>query len=287
MPVHIESDRGADWVGENVQTNWQSLGINAVIDPPYYPNLKGKVERWFRFLDSNCLRKLPGHYDAVGRTKEAARKHINELLTLEQLREEITKWIVNVYHQKIHGETGRKPIELWEETVHYRPVENEDDLNILLLKYDMERTVLNCGVRMSLFGERHRYWSPDFERLWNRRVKIRYNPEDTESVLLYCAATGEFLCEAWDMRAANPKYTYEDVKKARREEKRYLRGIQVRSKEYFKDVLANDRVVEQQKEWKEAREVAAELPVPETLETEDPEVEDFISSFRQRDWGNQ
>lgn len=287
LPVQIESDQGADWIGENVQTNWQSLGINAVIDPPRYPNLKGKVERWFRFLDSNCLRKLPGHYDAIGGTEGAAWKHVYELLTLEQLREEITKWIVNVYHRKVHGETGRKPIELWEETVHYRPVENEDDLNILLLKYDKERTVLNCGVRMSLFGERHRYWAPQFDGLWHRKVRVRYNPEDTESVLLYCAATGEFLCEAWDMRAENPKYTYEDVKKARWEEKRYLRGIQIRTKEYFKDVLANDRVVEQQKEWKEAREIAAALPVPETLETEGSEVEDLISLFRQRDRGNQ
>ena len=287
LPVQIESDQGADWIGENVQTNWQSLGINAVIDPPRYPNLKGKVERWFRFLDSNCLRKLPGHYDAIGGTEGAAWNHVNELLTLEQLREEITKWIVNVYHRKIHGDTGRKPIELWEETVHLRPVENEDDLNILLLKYDKERTILNSGIRMTLSDKRHRYWTPDFDELWRRRVKIRYNPEDTESVLLYCAATGEFLCEAWDMRAENPKYTYEDVKKARWEEKRYLRGIQIRTKEYFKDVLANDRVVEQQKEWVEAREIAAELPVPETLETESSEVDDLISLFRQRDRGNQ
>lgn len=292
-PFFIETDQGKEYRSQSVQTSWLSLGINAVADPPYYPNLKGKIERWFQHLDTNCLRKLPGHHDAIGCTQGAAQKKVHELLTLKQLREEITYWIVNEYHQKEHGETDRKPIELWEETVKYRPVKNEEDLNILLLKYDRERTILNCGIRLVINEEKHRYWAPEFDRLGKRRVRIRYNPEDTDSILLYCAESGEFLCEAWDSRAQEPKYSYQDVKLARFQEKQYLRGIQVRNKEYYRNVLSNDRLVEQEKEWEAAREAVKEMPfasanasantaLTDINETTDQSVQDLVKAMRQR-----
>ena len=196
IPFNAESDQGPNWISKSAQNMLQAVGINAVIDAPHYPNLKGKVERFFQHLDSNCLRKLPGHFDAIGSTEGAAQKHVHEFLTLEQLRNEIFHWIANVYHHKVHSATGRKPIELWQETVRFRPVENEDDLNILLLKDDTERTILNLGLRYTINQEKHTYWSPSFEQLNKRRVRLRYNPESTESVYLYCASTGEFLCEA-------------------------------------------------------------------------------------------
>jgi putative transposase len=282
-PFGIESDCGGDWISDAVQTYWQSLGITPFIDHPYYPNSKGKVERWFRTLDSNCLRKLSGHFDSIGRTEGAAKKHVHKLLTLEHLRAEITNWVVNIYHQKVHSETGRKPIELWEETVRYRPVK-EDDLNIFLLKYDLERTILNVGIRLTLDDEKHRYWSPEFEGLAKRRVSIRYNPEDMESILLYCASSGEFLCEAWDMRSENPKYSYIDIKNTRNSEKRHLQGIQVRTKEYHRNVLANDRVVEQEKEWVTAKEQVKKLPKTTEIESNNTNaVDDLINSFRRND----
>lgn len=290
IPIAIESDRGADYLSEAVQTSWQSLGINRVIDPPYYPNPKGSIERWFEYLDSNCLRKLPGHYASIGCTQGAAQKRVHELLTLPQLRDEITHWVFNVYHSNIHGETGRKPIELWEETVQYNPVEDEEELNILLLKYDRERVILNSGIRL-IFGEktntqRHKYWSPQFDRLAKRKVKIRYNPEDSESILVYCAATGEFLCEAWDLRGENPKYTHLDVKAARRAEQKYLNSLRTRLIAYHKNVAVNDRIVEQEKEWIPARAAAALMPVPEKIRTAAEAANDdaleMAERFRQR-----
>lgn len=284
IPFQTESDQGSNWISKATQTMLSAVGINAVIDAPYYPNLKGKVERFFQHLDSNCLRKLPGHHDAIGKTEGAAQKHIHELLTLKQLREEITKWIVDVYHNKIHSETGRRPLELWQESVHFRPVENVEDLNILLLKHDVERSISNLGVRLVINNEKHTYWSPALENLKRRRVSIRYNPEDTESVFLYCASTNELLCEAWDLRGENPHYNYVDIKNTRKAMRHYMRGLKERSNQYFIDVMENDRVVEQQKEWDESRTLAEELNpeiAEESIETE--ELTNIIEMFRRND----
>lgn len=283
IPFNAESDRGANWISKSAQNMLQAVGINAVIDAPYYPNLKGKVERFFQHLDSNCLRKLPGHFAAIGSTEGAAQKHVHELLTLEQLKDEIFHWITNVYHQKVHSATGRKPLELWQETVRFRAVENEDDLNILLLKDDTERTIQNLGLRFAINQEKHTYWSPSFEQLNKRRVRLRYNPESTESVYLYCASTGEFLCEAWDLRAENPKYTYQDIKLSRHSEKQNMRSMHSRLKTYYKDVSENDRVSEQQKEWAESRELAEQLPEPEVNNEAEDEINDLVELLRRRD----
>lgn len=258
LPANTESDRGADWISNDMRLKLSALGINAIVDPPNHPNSKGKVERWFGHLNSSCLAKLPGNKNHVGRSLQAAQKAVLELPTFETVKREIEIWTAS-YNQKIHGETNRKPLEFWQETVRLREPESEDQLNILLLKYDLTRTILNCGVRVVIGKEKHRYWSPAFDQLIKRRVHLRYNPEDTESVWFHCADTNKFLCEAWDMRAAQPRYGLADIKVARKQEVLRLRGLVERTRNYMKTVTPDDRLAETEKHWQAVRETAAEL----------------------------
>jgi transposase InsO family protein len=114
LPSVLQPDRGKTFLAHAVASSLACLGVALDPDPPYYPNRKGKIERWFLTLDRGCLRILPGHMDAIGRTREAAEKHVHLLLTIPQLRKEIERWIVSDYHQQTHTETKRKPAELWE-----------------------------------------------------------------------------------------------------------------------------------------------------------------------------
>ncbi len=281
LPFHIEMDQGADWISQAVRMSLLSLGIQLIIDWAHYPNLKGKIERFFRFVNTSLLVTLPGHHGDVGTSEGAARKRVHEFLTLEQLREEIDRWRV-WYHNRIHETTARKPIEMWEETVRFRYPDSEDDLNILLMKYDKQRTILNCGIKLIIDEIKHLYWSPAFDRNARRRVRIRYNPEDMASVLVYCAENGEFICEAWDTRTETSPYTLIDVKNARRQELRRLTGIAQRSKEYYKNVLGKDRLAEQRKDWEEARRIAVQLPehAPEEKEA-DEKFKNALETIRQ------
>jgi putative transposase len=261
-------------------------------DPPYYPNRKGKIERWFLSLDRGCLRILPGHMDAIGRTREAAEKHVHLLLTIPQLRKEIERWIVADYHQRTHSETGRKPAELWEETVRLRLPESEDALHLLLLKSDKERTVYNTGIEFKFRGsdERtgHRYWAPDLIYHVGERVTLRYNPEDRESILVYSAATKEYICEAWLMGEEESRYTVEDVKQARNE---FRRGLQERLKDYVNEIEREDRKRAQEAEWDEARCVADERedPVsgaPDVTDTDNLLLDSLLDQFHHQDDGS-
>jgi putative transposase len=257
MPFILQPDRGKTFLAHAVVSSLAYMGVALDPDPPYYPNRKGKMERWFLTLDRGCLRILPGHMDAIGRTHEAAENHVDVLLTIPQLRKEIERWVVTDYHQQTHSETGRKPAELWEETVRLHIPESEDALHLMLLKSDRERTVYNTGINFR-FGdsdveEKRIYWAPELIYHIGERVRLRYNPEDRESILVYSSATNTYICEAWLMGEEDSRYTIEDVKRTRNE---FRRGLQERMKDYREEIEVEDRKRAQTAEWSGARLVA-------------------------------
>jgi putative transposase len=289
IPTRFESDRGSDFLSYAITATLVDLHCHPEPDPPRHPDSKGKIELMFRTIDSGCLRILPGHMDAVGVTEEAALKRVHEFYTLRQLDKEIARWIDKDYHRREHSETGREPLKFWESTKRLRLPASEDDLNLLILKYDKVCTVLNTGIKFMLDGVKHKFWSPELAYHWKRKVCLRYNPEDMDSVLVYCAATGEFLCEAFDMKAENPRYTIVDIKQTRSE---FRRGLIQRTKEYMREVYENDRKQAERIEREEARraeEAQASKEsdfVTETLdEDKSAEIQRLMEEFKRQDGG--
>lgn len=250
-PLIIKTDRGKDLICPDVRTSLRFLEIEPEPNPAHYPNANGKIERFHRTINEGCLKRLPGHMSKIGTTIEAAEKHISELLTIPQIREEIERWIVDEYHQTTHSETRRKPVELWEETVRYRSVDqNEDSLNLMLLRDRVTRKVRNTGIDFTLDGIRHTYWSPDCVHYWRSKVRLSHWPDDMESVLVYAADTGEFLFEAWDLRSDDPRYTIADIKKSRSE---YRHSLMQRLKQHVEDIETDDRPFKVQAIYAEIR----------------------------------
>lgn len=284
IPFIFQSDRGKDFLSKSVGAVLTKLKVIFDPDDPYYPNLKGKVERFFETLDIGLLRGLPGHTLSIGTTEGAAQKRIHELLTLQQLDKEIEKWIIEEYHQTIHSETNRKPAELWEETVHLRLPENEEDLNLLLLKEDIERTIINIGIKLKYKEQNHVYWSPELVYYFGQKVRLAYNPEDLESVLVYCADTGKRLCEAFDMNSPNSPYTIDDIKTAK---KQVRQGLAERIKGYREEIKVEDRRDTRKKEWQEARKKVSEEAVKSETKsevmTDDKEIMLLLEKLKKRD----
>lgn len=285
IPHIWQSDRGSNYMAHSIVATLKRLKTVLDPDPPNYPNSKGKIERFYLTLDTGCLSLLPGHHLDVGVTRGAALKRVHEFLTLQQLDAEIERWIVEDYHQRVHSETNRKPAELWEETVRLGMPASEADLDLLLLKDDIVRTVRNIGIDLTLGGIRRTFWSPDLLFHFRQRVRLAYNPEDLESVLVYCATTGEKICEAFDMRAETPRYTVEDIKVTRSQ---FRRGVVERMKDYQAEIKLQDRRALQVAEWGEIREnittEAAEI-LPDIFQdnNSDAGVIQLMQEFRSRD----
>jgi hypothetical protein len=245
--------------------------------------MKGKVERVFKTIESGCLSILPGYMGAVGTSEGAALKRVHEFLTLQQLDQEITRWIDEDYHWRKHSGTGQAPAEFWENTKKLRLPDSEDDLNLLILKYDKECTVINTGIKFTLNGSKHRYWSPELAFYWKRLVRLRYNPDDMESVLIYDAATGEYLCEAFNMLSDTPHYTIEDIKRTRSQ---WKKGLLERTRSYMKTVYDDDRKKAEREEREEAERIAESQAAEEAKllpQSEDEEVKGLLMLFKEQD----
>lgn len=255
IPEVVQPDNGKDFRSHAVEVSFAYLKIGLDFDPPYYPNRKGKIERFFLTLDRGCLRGLPGHMNATGRSETTAAYYVQTLLTRKQLVREVEKYIVDEYHQRTHSETRRKPAEHWEESVRLRMPESVDALNNMLLKFDEMRKVNTVGVSFTYKERGGDYWAPALVELIGCDVRIRFNPEDLMSILLYDNVTEDYICEAWLMGQPDSKYTHEDVKAVR---KQFRAGLADRFDEYAKEVQEEDRRAAQKAEWEEAKRLVEE-----------------------------
>jgi putative transposase len=288
LPSVLQPDRGKTFLAHAVISSLAYLGVTLDPDPPYYPNRKGKIERWFLTLDRGCLRILPGHMDSIGRTRGAAEKQVHLLLTVPQLRKEIERWTVYDYHQQTHTETKRKPADLWEETVRLRMPESDDALRLMLLKSDKARTIHNDGISFK-FGdddsnEGHLYWSPDLTFHVGEKVQIRYNPDDRESILVY-ASTGQYIGEAWLMGSEDSRYNVTHVQQCRNQ---FRRGLQERIKDYVEEIQREDRKRASTAEWEQARSAVQpeeDFYVDDNALNEEELLEDLINQFERQDAG--
>ena len=254
IPSVLQPDRGTDFMSHAVQASVARIGTIFDPDPPYYPNRKGKIERFFLTLDHH-LRILSGHHKAVGKSFAAAQKKVGVLCTREMIQSEIEHWIVTEYHQRENAETKRKPAELWEETVQLRIPESEEVLDSFLLKSDKIRKIRNTGIDFHIPGKGTedrggRYWSPELAWFYNREVRISYNPEDLASILVYCSTTNEYIGEVWLMGDKNSKYSIADIKQARGQARR---GLLQRQKMYSAAIHEQDRKMAKRENWRRAR----------------------------------
>lgn len=67
-----------------------------------------------------------------------------------------------------------------------------------LLQSDKVRAVTNVGIELTLPGAaRMVFPSPERAEHWRERVRIRNNPEDLASILVYSATTPERICDTY------------------------------------------------------------------------------------------
>lgn len=91
LPRKLYVDNGAAFRSLHLKEIAASLGIALVHSPPYQPQGRGKVERWFRTVRTEFLPGFRGE-------------------TLAQLNEALERWIREVYHLRPQRGTGEEPL---------------------------------------------------------------------------------------------------------------------------------------------------------------------------------
>jgi transposase InsO family protein len=156
-PLAIYVDRGSVYKSKQLDTTCAALGIQRILGTPYYPEGRGKIERFFQFVQSDFLPEL-------------ARSSVT---TLHQLNESLLAWIEVVYHRKLHAETGQAPLERFRQDTAptIRPADPEQLRQAFL--YRDQRKV----AKTATFSFRNnRYRVPAYLR--RQSIQLRYDPFD-------------------------------------------------------------------------------------------------------------
>lgn len=275
-PQRFAMDNGKNYRSDALGRTLALLNIRAEHCAPRSPNQKPEVERFLRTLQENLLPRFPGYKKAHMVSVEAATKQVLSLLTIEQLRDEIDRWI-DVYndshHEGISKSLDFSPRQLWEHTVRPRAVEPEI-LNRLLLQ-STTRVVHSKGVKLKLRGgESAEFWSPALTDKFGLKVLLLYNPEDLASVLVADEATGLPICEAFRMGISGARYGDADIVQAQQGRASELAGVADRLQAYHEEAERGDRLsparTREVRAWIDEQNITTEEPSPTGLATQAP-----------------
>jgi putative transposase len=160
-PLSVYVDQGSVYRADQFNTVCACLGIQRIPGTPYYPEGRGKIERFFQFVQSDFLPEL-AH---------------SSVATLRQLNESLLAWIEVIYHTKLHAETGQSPLERFRQdpAPTTRPADPEELRQAFLHRATRKVT------KTSIFSfHRNRYRVPDYLR--GQTVELRYDPFDLTQI---------------------------------------------------------------------------------------------------------
>jgi len=168
IPEQFYCDNGAVYSSLHLTRICGKLGVRLSHSRPYRPAGRGKIERFFRFVDTSFK---PEAYESI------QNGHIQ---TLHQLNEAFQAWLEGYYHQRIHGSTGEAPTVRYQRTV--KPLRHISVLDLSdIFLWEEERTVDKTGC-ISLSGNRYEV---DLE-LARRKVQVRFDPFDLQTIQVWC-----------------------------------------------------------------------------------------------------
>jgi transposase InsO family protein len=174
LPLAVYVDQGKVYTSKHFDTICASLGIQRILGTPYYPEGRGKIERFFQFVQSDFLPELVH----------------SSVANLALLNESLLAWLEVVYHRKVHSETGQAPLERYrqDDSPSTRPAD-PTQLRQAFLHRDQRKVTKTASF--SFHGNRYRV--PDYLR--GQKVELRFDPFDLTRIEVWFQNTFLQLAE--------------------------------------------------------------------------------------------
>jgi putative transposase len=164
LPTRLYVDNAKVYRSSQLARIAAAIGILITHTPPYQPEGRGKVERWFRSLREQFLANLDPQ----------------RTLSLPELNQRLWAWIEQVYHRSDHGGLGTTPLLRWQRDMeHVRQLPPSTDLRRLFF-YRLNRLVR----RDSTFMLRGQFYEAP-PQLAGETIEVRFDPLDLSEVEIY------------------------------------------------------------------------------------------------------
>jgi len=176
LPRVLYLDQGAAQRADSLRLICAELGIRLLLCRAYDPEAKAGVERLFRTVREELL-------DEIG----------DQVLALAELNGFLWSWFSAEYHRRIHGGTGREPLEHWlSQLDRLRPAPRSKVLDEAFLhrqtrKVRKDGTVRFAGRLLEVRAE-----------LVGRKVELRFDPEQPKP-LPRVYIDGKYFCDTVEL----------------------------------------------------------------------------------------
>ncbi len=219
IPATFYTDHGSDFTSRHLEQVAADLQMVLVFSTVGQPRGRGRIERFFATINQLFLCTLPGYAPAGSPPTEP-------VLTLAELDERLHRFLVEDYHQRVHGETGMAPQARWEASGFLpRLPEPAEQLDLLLLTVAKPRRIHRDGI----YFQGLRYLDLTLAAFVGEAVTIRYDPRDLAEIRVF--HRDRCLCRAVCPELAGATITLKDLERARNARRRDLRaGISDRDK---------------------------------------------------------
>lgn len=167
IPDQFYCDNGAVFSSKHLARICGKLGIQLSHSRPYRPAGRGKIERFFRFIDTSFK---PEAYQAI---------QTGKIQSMEQLNRALHFWIEGYYHLRKHGSTGQTPKERAEQIKKEIRRKSILELNEIFL-WEEQRKVDKTGC---IFLQGNTY-EVEIE-LAQKTILLRYDPMDLKEIHVY------------------------------------------------------------------------------------------------------
>lgn len=114
-------DNGSDYISASVKNLINSTGTSIEYAPPYSPNFKPFVERFFRTINTDLIHKIPGTTYSNPKERGDYNSEAKAILTIDQLRKAIDNYL-KIYHNRRHQGLNDTPSNVMRRMLNRRPV---------------------------------------------------------------------------------------------------------------------------------------------------------------------
>ncbi len=210
IPERFYTDHGSDFTAQHMEQVSADLRMPLVFSQPGHPRGRGRIERFFQTLNQLWLCQQPGY--TPPKTPPAP-----PALTLAQFGPRLMTFLLDDYHQRIHGETGQAPRTRWESGAFIpRMPDSLAQLDLLLLTVAKPRQVQRDGIHFQCF----RYLDLTLAAYIGEAVVIRYDPRDMAEIRVY--HQGSFLCRAVAQELDGQTISLKEIMHARNRQRQQL-----------------------------------------------------------------
>jgi transposase InsO family protein len=164
VPIRLYVDNAKVFRSSPLKRIAASMGILIIHTPPYQPQGRGKIERFFRSVREQLLANLDPQ----------------RTLSLEELNQCLWAWIEQAYHRSQHSGLGTTPLLRWQRDIEQvRQLPPATDLRRLFF-YRVNRLVR----RDSTFMLRGRFYEAP-AALAGETIEVRFDPLDLAQLEIY------------------------------------------------------------------------------------------------------